>query len=457
MFQKKALAMAIATALPLAASAATITTQDDQFTNEALLTEDFLLDGGVTWAAGAGTAAGNEVVFTFSHSPVRSTGGTFAFPTQIECAAEGVLDLVSQTGSVITYEVGTAVAAEEACVIADGIDFATSGVAADADVTVTSVSTNAAGVSLGDDGEAALVFENLGDEFSAALTNLGATIDVEATVPQQEFVTATGDAETTATFTLTVNVDAEAAAEGVQGAALGNFEITLSNGDFAWLDTDGDTAEGIVTAGITIAAGAEDTAITPGEIDVTDIDSGTVVIPFSFNAAPANGDTVIVSLEGPGDVTIPEQDISVSITAAADGDDDITLLTVTGTDSFASNGSTVSVYAVPSSDSVENFIWVSNTSTSSGEVSVTIVDEGDTYGPYSLGDIQAGSVFDVGARFKQAAAAAGEELSGKRVRLDIITELPERNVAVSAAYKAIAADDRITLLTSNESEHDNVE
>lgn len=468
--KKKVLAVAIAAAIPAVGSAAVINAGTNSYSNEALLVAEYLLNANVTWTAEQALGVGEEVVFTFSHAPVRSESGlAFDFPSSVQCldaegANSGVLALTNQTETSVTFDVSTLVSVGDVCGIATGIDIATSGVADDTDVTVTSVSNNAAGISKGDngvdaEGNAARLFTAAGDQYSIAFAGLGATVNVEAAVPQQELLADAEVALDTALagiFTGAISVDAEASA-ATQTAALGALSLTLSGGDFGWLDGDAETA------GIQLAGGSSATlagaSFAAEAADVTNIDDGELSFSFASNDGEngvQDGDSFTVTLTGAGGITIAEQDISVAFVGLADAEAPApTLLTGSGTDSYTSNGSTVSVYAVPVTNAVQNFIYLNNTSAATGEVSVTVYDEGNVYGPYSIGTVEANSTFDVGARFKEPVALDGNQLSGSRVRLDVITELPERNVAISAAYKVISANDRVNLLTSNESEHDN--
>jgi hypothetical protein len=459
--KKTKLALALAAALPFAAQAAVLTTvggattYDDEFlllANETVDNVDF------TWTAGKAHPVGSLVTFTFSEAPIRSeTGLAFPFPSTVAGvavgggAAAGGLALISQTGTTAVYQVTTAaLAISDAFAIVDNADadkpdFSTAGLVAGEDVTVTSASTTSGGVSLADNSAAALVLVQSQDaRYTPAITAGVETIDVQTATPKTTFV----GGGTTATLTATITSDA--AADHTVAAA--NETITLS-GDFSWLDRDAAidgvqlTAASVVVtqvggagAGVK-AATVTDTTTAAGLAAVT---GGTITISFAHAGDAAS---YRVDLVGAGHIIIPRQTVTASYSVASAVP--TTLASASGSDVYGINGSTVSVYAVPISSGVQNFIYLDNASASSGAVSVSVIDAGTTYGPYTLGTVGPNELFDVGGRFLGAVYGAGETLSGGRVRLDIVTEVASTDVSVSASYKVNSANDRLNLLTSS--------
>jgi hypothetical protein len=457
--KKTKLALALAAALPFAAQAAVLstvggaTTYDDEFL---LLANETVDDVDFTWQAKKAHPVGSLVTFTFSEAPIRSeTGLAFPFPSTVAGtaagggAAAGNLVLISQTATTAVYQVATAaLAIDDAFAIVDNTDadkpdFSTAGLSAGEDVTITSVSTTSGGISLADNSAAALVVvESQDARYTPAITAGTETIDVQTATPKTTFV----GGGTTAT--IVAPITSNAAADHTVAAA--NETITLT-GDFSWLDVDDETDGVQLTAGVSVtvtdntggavAATVTDTSTPAGLAAVT---GGTITISFAHAGAVTSR---TINLVGPGDIIIPRQTVSASYSVASAAP--TTLATATGSDVYGINGSTVSVYAVPITSSVQNFIYLDNDSSSSGAVSVSVVDEGTTYGPYTLGTVGPDELFDVGGRFLGAVYGAGETLSGGRVRLDIVTEVASTDVSVSASYKVNSANDRITLLTSS--------
>lgn len=475
------LAIAIAALAPFAASAATITTSlvdagapgDNifdapdaagiQFAREVLLTDGLTVwpDQSLGYSTGIALSVGDTVTFTFSRAPLDSldaeTSRGYPFPSSITALdGDGTLSLSAQTDTTVTYAVTATVEVDDDFIIVDdNLTFA----AGTGDVTVSSATANAAGTILGDTATQTLV-DDTGNEFSLALdaATLGDLIDVSAATPKTVF----DDDSRSASFSISLDDIGEIGADGPDLSLLqtdGDDEtqltVTITGGNFSWLDTELETdgiqaelADEITVVGATATLGAD-----------TDLDAGTIVLVMDDIHNPDNENTITVTLESPVENTleIPEQ--SMTVTAVLQGLETsagvalpapVTLATVTGTDAYTLNGSNVVVYAVPVSNRIQNFIYLSNSSSISGSVFVSVVDDGTTYGPFELGTSEPDTEFDIGARFIGAVNQSGATLSGKRVRLEISAELPANASTVSASYRSILANDRVNLLTDQE-------
>lgn len=473
------LAIAIAALAPFAASAATITTTvtdgnaDDvfdapdaagiQFAREVLLTDGLTVwpDQSLGYSTGIALSVGDTVTFTFSRAPLDSldaeTSRGYPFPSSITALDDGgTLSLSAQTDTTVTYVVTATVDADDDFLIVDeNLTFATG----TGDVTVSSATANAAGTILGDTATQTLV-DDTGNEFSLALdaATLGDLIDVSAATPKTVF----DDDSRSASFSISLDDIGEIGADGPDLSLLQTVDdnetqltVTITGGNFSWLDTELETdgiqaelADEITVAGATATLGAD-----------TDLDAGTIVLVMDDIHNADGENTITVTLESPVENTleIPEQ--SMTVTAVLQGLETsagvalpapVTLATVTGTDAYTLNGSNVVVYAVPVSNRIQNFIYLSNSSSISGSVFVSVVDDGTTYGPFELGTSEPDTEFDIGARFIGAVNQSGATLSGKRVRLEISAELPANASTVSASYRSILANDRVNLLTDQE-------
>lgn len=447
---KTKLAVALAATLPFVANAATLATFGDAptFQNEVLaVANETVDDADFSYSPAIALGVGSRVTFTFSNAPIRSdTGLAFPFASTINGDGTGVLQLGEQTATSVTYLVQAAAAADEVFEIipaaaGDKPDFAVSGMTANTDVTVSSAVTNSVGTDLDDDGAALTLIDALGDRYAVAVPASVETIDVQTDAPKTTFV----GGGTTSTLGVTI-ASAAGATHAVDAAA---ETITLT-GDFSWLDRDDETD------GVQLTAASVEVVQTGGDREgfatVTDtttaaglaaVTGGTITITFDHDA---DATAYTVNLVGPGDIVIPRQTVSASYSVASATE--AVLDSASGNDVYGINGSTVSVYAVPVSNSVQNFIYLDNSSASSGLVSVSVIDDGNTYGPYELGTVGPNEVFDVGGRFLGAVNTAGEVLSGGRVRLDIVTEVASTDVDISASYKVISANDRLNLETS---------
>lgn len=453
------LALAVAALVPGLASAATVApigaapTYYDEFlsvANETVDNADFRFTPGVAHPAGS------LITFTFSHAPIRSeTGAQFPFANSVACAisggaddgnADGALTINAQTATSVTYQVTTAIELDGAApgvtecdIVADAAaekpDFLVAGIAAGQDVTVSSVSTNALGVSLADNGTAAPVLASADARYVPAVTDGGETINVQLAAPKTAF-----------TGGVAGNLTARIAFTATSGATLGNgFEqtatvdtVTLS-GDFSWLDRDADTDGVQLTAASVVISGVADGGDNAlAGVTITDtstaagqaaVNGGTITITFTHE----EGLTAFnVDLVGPGQLVIPTQTVAATYSQGTVAG---ALQSDSGADVYGINGSEISVYGVPMTDAVQNLIYLDNSSAAAGAVSVSVIDEGTVLGPYALGTVGANEIFDIGGRFKGAINEAGDSISGGRVRLDIVTELNDSNVVVTLATK----------------------
>jgi hypothetical protein len=443
----KKIAVAIAATLPLLASAATITTTAKTIDDEYLLiaTNTAVTDTEFSWSPAIITPAGSLVTFTFSEAPVRAASG-FPYPfASAVVLADTTLSLTNQTATSVTYQVTGAQAEvtdtfEIVAAGAAGPDFLTSALSAGEDVTVSAATTTAAGVDLLDPATAVAIVESDDARFTPSVTAGTETIDVQTAAPKTTFIG--GGRTATMVFPIT---NAAASANTTDA----DVDVITLTGDFSWLDTN-TALDGIQVAATSIAVTVAGAAPVVTE-NVTAIDDGTIALSAPHDDAVTSY-TVTLTKPATSTIVIPRQTVtgtfSVRTTAGVE------LASATGSDVYGINGSTVSIYGVPVTDSVQNLIYLDNSSAASGAVSVSVVDAGETYGPYVLGTVGPDELFDIGGRFLGAVNEAGDVLSGGRVRLDVITEVASSNVAVTAAYKAIAANDRVSLLTSAESDHD---
>lgn len=453
----KHIALALAAVAPGLAGAATVAVDSAtvDFYDEVLTVANETIDNAdFKFTTAKVHPIGSLVTFTFSHAPIRSeTGAQFPFPNQITCGTTGVLDISAQTATSVTYEVSTATAATDECVIiataaAEKPDFAVSGIAAGQDVTVSSASTNALGVSLADNGTAAVIVQSQDARYNPVVTDGTETINVQLASPKTAFTGGVAG-NLTARVSFTANTGAALGSGFQQTATVDTITLT---GDFSWLDRDADT-DGIQLTAASIVVGNTGGAIanlvvpdTSTATGLAAVNGGTIELTFDHDAAVT---AVTVDLVGPGQLVIPTQTVAATY---AQGTVAGALQSDSGVDVYGINGSEISVYGVPMSDAVQNLIYLDNSSAAAGAVSVSVVDEGTVLGPYALGTVGANEVFDIGGRFRGAINEAGDTISGGRVRLDIVTELNDANVVVTAGYKVISADDRVPLLTSLEAD-----
>lgn len=435
------LAVAIGAIVPGVVMAATVVTPTaNDVSPEYLATQTSVAPGAVQVNLSSQYSAGDIIAFNFSAEP-RNSGATtaFTFPTTVAIGAGtntegsftetssggGVVSLFDRGDKTVSYRVTTAPTAAGGTIrVADTAIYLTSEIAG-ADVTVSSQSQTGSGTPF-DAGAAAVLIDVGASELAYTVAGLTQVIDVES--DREAF--AVGGA-TQSSHAITIN-----ASSGNGGAdfaeTVGTISATIT-GDFSWVDSDTATnATGIQTGNI------GGTGVT-----VSSASASQIVVSLT-----STGGTV--SLTNSLGLTIPTQDLSVSISQVLSNT--LASGSATASGAYTLNGSTVSVYAVPTSSAVSNFIWLSNTGSSSGEVSIDVHDAGTTIELGVVGTVGANSEFDVTSAMNAALEASGETLSGGRVHLDIVTKVPAADVAVSAAYRV--GDDRVNLLTSIETDHD---
>jgi hypothetical protein len=432
----KPLAVAVGAALPIAAFAATITAP----TNPKVSTEYLAVNGAVapnagSVALGAQYALGDVLTFTFSHPPKAGTAtNAFSFPTTLTVAVTGTgvagtVAKFDQGDNSVSYRVTTAPTAHGAdfgtITLPSGINFRAADIGT-TDVTLSTSASTAQGLAF-DAGAAKKYVDVTGSQFAATISGLTQVIDVESA--RKKFAVGT----TTATsHTISVTPSSSVGSPNFFVAA-GTIGITL-DGDFSWLDSNTATnATGIQTANID---GTGVTVSTAGATRIT-------------LALPATGGTI--SLANSLGLVIPTQTLSAAATLTTTASTTVTA-SATASGAYTLNGSSVTVYAVPTSSSVSNFIWLTNTGSSRGDVSITVYDGSETYDLGVVGSSAGGTQFDVTAALNDALAAEGVTLSGGRVHMDIVTTAPAADIAVSAAYRV--GDDRVNLLTSIETDQD---
>lgn len=456
----KPMAVAVAAALPVTALAATLNEPSGNHVSAEYLALNKALTGlAPTIDLGAQYAVDDVLTVTFSSAPKAATSGVnatraYSFPNTLAIVVgdeggldDGVASFFSATDTTVSYRVTEAPDADSS---GDETDFGTVTIGAfgegetgmvffpSADVTFSSVAETASGKAF-DAGKTAAgasaqkLYDIVGSQFAATIGGLSQTVDVESA--RKKFATSGGAATShTVTVAVAFNVGSPDAAYALTGD---DVDMVLT-GDFSWVDSSTATTA---------------TGVTAGNVDLDDTDLvaaavGATKITVSGIPADANGtDAGVVTLANSLKLVIPTQTLTATLTANYDESTKVTS-SATASGAYTLNGSTVTVFAVPTSERVDNLIWLSNTGTSDGEVSITVYDKGKTHELGVVGTSKGGTEFDVTAALEAGLAAKGVTLSGGRVHMDIVTTAPAKDIAVSAVYRV--GDDRVNLVTSLE-------
>jgi hypothetical protein len=386
-------------------------------------------------------AIGDEITFTFS-APPKASGSTaaFTFPATIAINDETDGTAASSVGSVsrlaitdtsVTYRV-TSIPANIGgeITIATQPFFRTTDMGT-GDVTLSTLSkVGGGGTTTFDASTAVKIVDQTGSQFAYTVTGLTQTIDVES----DRLAFDNGTNATSANHNIVVTQVTAATSAGNTTAPTvvvtpGTMAVTLT-GDFAWLDSDA-TTTGIQTTNFAFGGGGS----------VTSATADTIVLNL-----PAGGDTITIGNASSVNGAIPAQSLNSAISASYATGGTAGTSTASATGAYTLNGSSVTVFAVPTSAAASNFIWLTNTGSDDGAVSIVIHDNGTDIDLGVVGTSEGGAEFDVTAAMNAALEAAGETLSGGRVHIDIVTQVPAADVAISAAYRV--GDDRVNLLST---------
>lgn len=431
----KPLAVAVAAALPVAAIAATLTPPTaNKVSTEFLATQSAVTPGAASVALGSQYAQGDIITFNFGAAPLaRASTTAYSWPNTLDVivtpastsVGAGVVSLFDTGDTSVSYRVTTAPSAAGGTIaLPSDIDIATSAISSD--ISLSTSSQTGTGTAF-DAGAAVKYVDVNGSQFAYTIGGLSQTVDVES--DRKAFTD--GASATKASHAINITVDSNVGTSNHVETG-GAITVTL-NGDFSWLDAN--------TA--TNATGIELTNI--GGVNVTAGAAGATQITVSM--AAVGGTIALTNSLG---LVIPTQTLSLALSQALSVTTAVSSAATTG--SYINNGSTITVYAMPTSANATNFIWLSNNGSSSGEVTLTIRDDGTTIDLGAVGTSSPGTNFDVTTAMEDALEAQGKTLSGKRVDMDIVTKVPAADVAVSAAYRV--GDDRVNLITSLETDHD---
>ena len=254
----------------------------------------------------------------------------------------------------------------------------------------------------------------LGITFTAGTTGAGATATVNAS------------------GVLTQN-----AATAASVATINTVVHTIT-GDFSFMDD-------AVTAGVQSSSGLTDSSGTvTGALQTTGTTfTLTDTSMASVNATITKDQTAAV---------IPTQTFTgkavTKYTSNSTTSTDTITYSAVGT--WGLNGAAITVYGVPMGSTVDRMIWINNKGSSAATVTATVTSGGVTTTGLSLGSVAALSSTSVDEAIDTALATAGVTLpSNSRATIKLSAPVKAADVTVSASYKVIADNDRLSLETSD--------
>lgn len=423
MFKKTLLALALASAAA-SASAATITTPPVTYSAEGIVNEtlfDVSADGYEPVAVvgiNNGYQVGDKVVFTFPNDTFDiSTAATIAL------SGTGVATFgtpVYSNGNTVSFTiltVGTPIIATDTMTLGGVVLTKTNllaGGAVNVDYKVIS-SVN------GTDYEAksAKIAESKTELSASVTTKLDGIIDVNS----QRTVFTVANPSVNDDIMVITPVDANY----TKSATVTKTVYTV-NGDFSFMDTDSDgTAD--YTAAVSGGTAISAQAFAADFQSLTFTDTG-VAAPVTIQFEATDGTTVI-----------PAQTFTakavVSYTPATGAATSKTFDTLAA-GSWTLNGASVQIPYMPYADTVDQIIYVTNTSKLDGEVEVVVTAEDGT--KYNLGQVAVAKtgVTKLSGLIKNALAAQG--FTKGKASIQVIVNAPNANVTVYAAYNVGGSD-----------------
>lgn len=350
---------------------------------------------------------------------------------------------ISVTGGVATT-VGAVVAIPEVTFDADAVR-ASKSVTVKYSATLSNGTTPLDQASSGDSDNALLL--KLSQQYTASVSQQFDGI-VDVTEDRKQFTDGTTDAVKLTLGKATIK-DVSVPATSV---------VYTVKGDFSFLDTNP------ASAGVQAPVGAVVVApmvIPGGGLPGTVVDVQADKIIITQPAAVAVGTTVLTLDNAVAKSVMSAQTFTAdAVVNYTDAGTDLAALPATGAKvqadttsaldagAWTLNGASVDVPYMPYGSGIEQFLWVTNKGNQAGDIKVTAFDQtGKAYGPFNLGSSAKG-LKKLDAALKTALVAAGlNEANSPRVALNVTVNAPAKDITVYAAYKAVAADDRLTVPT----------
>ena len=135
---------------------------------------------------------------------------------------------------------------------------------------------------------------------------------------------------------------------------------------------------------------------------------------------------------------IDANDVAGSETLAAAG---------TSAGAWTLNGSTSTIQAYPVGSNIEQFVWVTNSGTTAGDITMTATQGGTTSAECALGSAGAKTLTSVSSAVNTCLTAAG--MTSGRAQVALTVNAAAASVNVYAAYKVTSADDRLALTVTD--------
>jgi len=264
----------------------------------------------------------------------------------------------------------------------------------------------------------------------AVATPLDGVVDVEN--GRYVFTAGTDDV---VTITTTEGANGDGAAD-----LLGATHVIT--GDFGW--TKRTSAEGVVTRhGVTVSNAATGPVITDTDVTWT-------------SAAGTKANAVTLTPQtGVNKVVLPATTFSLASAYTYDNGTDADVLNgsfAAALGAWTLNGASVTAYGIPNQAAVTPFLWVQNSGTSNGDITVDVRCDGASISGIAAGQASPMANTSIATAVQAGVDAAGTCAVGSRYDAVVTVNGPAADMTVNAGYRVTAADgsnDRLSLETSD--------
>jgi hypothetical protein len=239
--------------------------------------------------------------------------------------------------------------------------------------------------------------------------------------------------------------DAAGAAVNTVSPVLNTTSLAITASDWTYLDTNA------TTAGIQLNTTNKIVSSTQGTNPATGTFNTAGTVYTLTDTAVRAAETITVT-KGVTTSTLPEQTYSSVMTIAATPNGgtktDYTYSAAAGT--WGVNAASITAYGVPFGSSVSRFLWINNTGTTDGSMSATFMQGGVSTALGTIGTASGRSSTEIGSLIDAALVTAGiTPTTNSRANIAVSVSSPAADIAMTAAYKVNADNDRLNIETSD--------
>jgi hypothetical protein len=239
--------------------------------------------------------------------------------------------------------------------------------------------------------------------------------------------------------------DAAGASVATVSPVLNTTSLAITASDWTYLDTNA------TTAGIQLNTTNKIVSSTQGTNPATGTFNTAGTVYTLTDTAVRAAETITVT-KGVTTSTLPEQTYSSVMTIAATPNGgtktDYTYSAAAGT--WGVNAASITAYGVPFGSSVSRFLWINNTGTTDGSMSATFMQGGVSTALGTIGTASGRSSTEIGSLIDAALVTAGiTPTTNSRANIAVSVSSPAADIAMTAAYKVNADNDRLNIETSD--------